>query len=405
MTCGKIFLWAATVLLLWTCSASGGGPRDSVELIFLDVGQGDAVVIRAPEGKVALVDAGPDADIVALLQQHGIDTIDLAVSSHPHTDHIGGMAAVLASMPVRYYMDNGVPHTTATYLGLIRTLRDSDVIYLEATQRTIELGSVKLKVLPPPSEPTDNLNNQSVGLVVEFGEFRALLTGDSEVAELNHFLALGVPNVTVLKAAHHGSRNGVTPAWLSATKPVVVVISCGAGNQYGHPHPWALRYYQAVAKEIYRTDLDGEVTIGGFGDGRYVVATARHRTVEEHVREQPPTADEPPEIEAGITLWVFADAPGNDHYNLNGEYAVIANDGEREVKIGGWTLCDAARHCFRFPDEARIRPGAQAVIYTGAGVIDGTHFYMNSSRAVWNNDGDVATLRDGSGQVVATYAY
>jgi competence protein ComEC len=94
-------------------------------------------------------------------------------------------------------------------------------------------------------------------------EFRALLTG--------------VPDVTVLKAAHHGSRNGVSPAWLAATKPEVVVISCGLNNQYGHPHPWALRYYGAVASEIYRTDWDGEVRVRGHHDGSYEVSTYSRR--------------------------------------------------------------------------------------------------------------------------------
>ena len=79
-----------------------------------------------------------------------------------------------------------------------------------------------------------------------------ILTGDSEVPELNYFMELGVPDVTVLKAAHHGSRDAVSPLWLQTTSPEVVVISCGLNNQYGHPDDWALRYYGAVASETYR---------------------------------------------------------------------------------------------------------------------------------------------------------
>ena len=98
-----------------------------------------------------------------------------------------------------------------------------------------------------------------------------MLTGDSEIEELNYFIDLGVPQVTVLKAAHHGSRNGVSPGWLSATKPEVIVISVGLGNPYGHPHDWALRYYAAAADAVYRTDLHGEVTIRGDADGTFDV--------------------------------------------------------------------------------------------------------------------------------------
>ena len=249
--------------------------REVLELIFLDVGQGDAIVIRSPEGKVALVDAGPSAEIVGLLYSHGIDSIDIAIASHPHADHIGGMAGVIRSIPVRYYMDNGVPHTTATYQQLLRILRRSSITYLEATQRTIQLGSVDLHVLPLPSGGDWSLNDQSIGLVVQFGEFTALLTGDSEVGELNHFLSHGVADVKVLKAAHHGSRDGVIPAWLSATKPKVVVISVGADNPYRHPDAWALRYYEAAASEVYRTDRDGEVKVIAAADGGYAVSTGR----------------------------------------------------------------------------------------------------------------------------------
>lgn len=246
---------------------------DAVELVFLDVGQGDAILIRSPEGKVALIDAGRSG-VEEQLRSHGVDSIDLAVATHAHADHIGGMEDVIRSYPVRYYMDNGLPHTTATYQGLMRSLQASDVIYLEASARTIELGSVQIRVLKPPACGADQ-NNCSVGLVVQFGEFKALLTGDSEVEEINHFLQVGVPDVVVLKAAHHGSRNGVTPAWLSATKPEVVVISCGLDNQYGHPDAWALQYYEATADKVYRTDWNGEVTVRGFSDGDYTVSSAQ----------------------------------------------------------------------------------------------------------------------------------
>lgn len=268
------------ILLLFTSCVAGGSPQgveSAARIIFLDVGQGDAVVIRSPEGKVALVDAGRDADILALLRRHGIDSIDIAIASHAHADHIGGMESVIRSLPVRYYMDNGFAHTTSTYLNLMQTLRASGITYLEATARTISLGSVELTVLPPPDWGVSDQNNGSIGLVVRYGDFKALLTGDSEAGELDYFMSLGVPDVMLLKAPHHGSRDAVTPAWLSATKPEVVVISCGLNNRYGHPHPWALRYYESVASEVYRTDLDGDVVVTLLPDGTYEVSTERNR--------------------------------------------------------------------------------------------------------------------------------
>ncbi|MBI2535827.1 MAG: MBL fold metallo-hydrolase, partial [Gemmatimonadetes bacterium] len=245
-------------LALFALGAAPAAAQDSArtELVFLDVGQGDAVLIRSPEGRTALIDAGPGS-IVSMLLGLGVDTIDLAIASHPHVDHIGGMEEVLRTFPVRYYLDNGVPHTTGTYRSLMRWVEQSGVTYLEASARTLSLGSVNLRILPPPATAR-SLNDQSVGVIVEFGAFKAILTGDSEWAELEHIRTLGVPEVSVLKAAHHGSYNGVNPAWLAATRPEVVVISCGSRNPYGHPHAQALHLYQATAA-VYRTDVHGTV--------------------------------------------------------------------------------------------------------------------------------------------------
>lgn len=107
---------------LFLSGPGAGQAADSVQITFFDVGQGDAAIIRSPEGKVALIDAGPDADIVTLLERHGVDTIAIAIASHAHADHIGGMEAVLRAFPVGYYLDNGLPHTTATYRNLMRAL-------------------------------------------------------------------------------------------------------------------------------------------------------------------------------------------------------------------------------------------------------------------------------------------
>ena len=249
---------------------------DSVplHLFFLDVGQGDAALLTTPEGKTVLIDAGPNArHVVPRLEHLGIDTIDLAVASHPHADHIGGMAEVLRRFPVRYWLDNGVPHTTATYRGLIAALEASGAVYLAPTERTITVGSIAVRVLPPLAE--GSLNDRSVAVIIEYGAFRALLAGDAEFAALAHFLDAGVPRVTALKATHHGARNGVTPAWIAATRPALVVVSVGAGNGFGHPDPMALRYYAALGATIRRTDVHGTVLVRGWPDGRFTVETER----------------------------------------------------------------------------------------------------------------------------------
>lgn len=264
-------------------------PAQILEMRFLDVGQGDAILLRSI-GKVALIDAGRSPGITARLDALGVDTVDLLLVSHNHADHLGGVPAVLQRFPVRYYLDNGVPAPTQVYREAIRLVEKLGITYLRPTARTIRLGDARLRILPLSLEgdPADQ-NNSSVGVVVECGLFKALLTGDSEVAELSAWLALiDVPNVDVLKAGHHGSDNGLTPEWLERTAPAVVVINVGRDNAYGHPQPWALEQYRATGAEIYRTDRDGDVIVLVCADGTHMVATEANDDVPADPCPEPP---------------------------------------------------------------------------------------------------------------------
>lgn len=277
---GTLRLVSAVVVAALVVAPLRGGtplqdPPAPVQVAFLDVGQADAVLIRAPEGQTALVDAGRRSPVDAL-RKLNVTEIDLLVATHAHADHIGGMTAVLQEFSVRYFMDNGMPHTTRTYQRLMEELeRRPGIVYLNAEPRTIALGSVDVEVLPLPAARGRDQNNRSVALVVRYGRFTALLTGDSEVRQLNFLAGKGVvPRATLLKAPHHGSGNGFTPSFLRAAQPQVVVVSVGR-NGYGHPRPEALAAFAAAADHVYRTDRDGTVTVLGFPDGRHTVSKER----------------------------------------------------------------------------------------------------------------------------------
>lgn len=390
-------------------------PPDTVlRVTFLDVGQGDAVLLQAPEGQTALIDAGP-GDIVPLLREMGVTRIDLLIATHPHADHIGGMTEVLESIPVRFFMDNGDPHSTATYRRLLAALdARPEITYLEAVPRAISLGSATLEVLPLLPRGTAGLNDRSVSVVVRYGDFTALLSGDSEVRQLTHLAGLGVvPALTLLKAPHHGSDNGFTQGFLRAARPRLVVISVGR-NSYGHPRPAALNAYAAIAQETLRTDLHGHVQVLGREDGGYAVirgdevASARGGggvSVAGTVAAAAPAAAPGNFPHPQLRIAVEADAPGNDHHNPNGEYAVVSNSGADAIAIGGWRLCDRANHCFRFPADAVITGGSRVVVHSGTGRHDGERYYMGQRRAVWNNAGDTATLYDAEGATVVVFSY
>jgi len=244
---------------------------------FLDVGQGDAILIRSPEGKTALVDAGPHKELAAeLLHRRGVAKLDLVVLSHHHADHYAGMEEVVRQFRPRLFLDNGSAHTTPHYLRLIELVRDRRIPTITPTDRPrrIELGSVILIVLPrAPENPADE-NDNSVGIRVEHGTFSVLLPGDAERAE-RAWWEQKVPSLcagsTILKLAHHGSNNGTDARWLGLVRPELAVASVGAGNEYGHPGSETLALLARSGIPLLRTDRDGSVVVESDEQGWRVV--------------------------------------------------------------------------------------------------------------------------------------
>ena len=262
------------VLALLALPVRAAAQVDSVlQIHFLNVAQGDATLIQLGNRGV-LVDAGRGDDIVLVLQDLGVDTLVAAIASHNHDDHIGGMDAVLADWPVGRYLYNGLDAPNRNAEAVLDQLDARGIDAPEPPWEPIVLGDAVIRVWPSPLADQGVENNASLVVSVERGRFRALLTGDSEFEELQALLRTRlIGDVDVLKAAHHGARNGVTPGWLMRTRPEVVVISVGAGNTYGHPAMEALRLYRAGGRRVLRTDEVGTVTVSVDREGKYEVST------------------------------------------------------------------------------------------------------------------------------------
>ena len=256
-------------------------PAPNAALIdFLDVGQGDSILVRSPEGKAMLVDAGPGHDVVKRLRERGVASIDLVVVSHHHSDHYGGMDAVIRAFKPRYFVATNSTHTTPSYLKLIRLVHDSGITALQ------------------PPEDEDEENNNSIGLRVQYGSTAILLTGDSEESE-RRWWRQRCPELLrdceVLKLAHHGSRNGTDAAWLALVKPRLTVASLGKGNDYGHPHSQTLALLQRSAIPLLRIDQHGTIALRT--DGRRLEVLGTNLTA-----RPPPEREAAPSGDARLDL-------------------------------------------------------------------------------------------------------
>jgi len=254
-------------------------PAGQLTVRFLDVGQGDAVLVRSPEGKTMLYDGGRSAERMREhLETYGVDKLDLMVASHADADHIAGLVPAAQKAKPRLFINNGIAGTTQTWGRLVAALEEAGTPFQKANKQVINLGSVKVRVIAPPPGMGDDQNENSVGVRIEFGDFRALLTGDSEKPETEAWLAAGRPEIQgpfqLYKSIHHGAANGDHPAWLAAVRPENVVIGVGENN-YGHPTASALDLYKENGVRVYRTDRQGTVTFTASADGTYTVTTDR----------------------------------------------------------------------------------------------------------------------------------
>jgi competence protein ComEC len=244
----------------------------------LDVGQGDAVLLRSG-GRTALYDGGDGrVDVVGMLRALGVDSLDLVIASHNHADHIGGLIDVVRAYRPRFVLENGVPHTTRTYERFLDAIRDAGSELLGPTARRIGLGAATLHVLPPPGRAGWGHNDNSVGLLVEAAGFRATLLGDSEPRQQRWWLATmpeAFDRVHVHKASHHGSRRGDTAPMIARLAPQLVVIGVASDNSYGHPHAEAIALYEAAGAVIASTGEHGSIRIEVAERGVFRVSTRR----------------------------------------------------------------------------------------------------------------------------------
>jgi len=260
--------------VLWLFITAPAGGRLSVT--FLDVGQGDAILIRAPEGNNILVDGGPSGEALAsALGRHlpvWDDDIDLVVLTHPDADHVTGLLTVLDRYDVKQVLASPLEADSAVYRAWRQAIEDEGIPYHKAqagVRFDLGGGAHILTLHPPPGALAEDPNNNSVVLQLVMGQASILLTADLEAAGEFALLDAAPPlRSTVFQVPHHGSNSSSTPELLRDVQPFMAIVSVGENNRFGHPAPEVLE--RLPAKLVYRTDRNGDITISTDGNKLWV---------------------------------------------------------------------------------------------------------------------------------------
>lgn len=234
----------------------------------IDVGQGDAILLTAPEGNI-LIDAGDNIEryeqaLKNYLDSLGITQLDYFILTHPHADHIGGADVILKNYKIDTVIMPDKAATSKVYAALLDGIEQNGAdLELAEAGMTFSVGALSCKILAPLKNYSD-VNDMSVVIRATFGEVSMMFTGDAEGNKEGKsekdILATYSANelqCDFLKVGHHGSDTSTSPAFLNAVSPKIAAISCGKGNSYGHPVQSTLDALSAAGVTVYRTDLSG----------------------------------------------------------------------------------------------------------------------------------------------------
>jgi competence protein ComEC len=260
----------ALLTAILTTSWGTSQPDGQLHVVFMDVGQGDATLIVTPNGRQVLVDGGfyPSVLNDQLGQQIPFwdKEIDMLIATHPDADHVSGLVGVFDRYAVNYLITDGEGLGESPIYDAVLQVTEANGTTIHPAQvgETIHIDDgIWLEVLHPGAElDSESRNENSVSMRLVYNQFTFLFTGDAETAAEQEILATGLPlNSFIFKAGHHGSRSSSTASFLAAVRPQIIVVSAGAENRFGHPHPEMLERAQAIGATVLRTDELGAIEL------------------------------------------------------------------------------------------------------------------------------------------------
>ena len=302
---------AALALGLAACDASAitpGGSADVVpnpssaaavvdtveapfEMHFIDVGQALSVLVEC-DGQYMLYDGGNVDDgslVVSYLQSQGVEQLEYVFCSHAHEDHVGGLAAALAYFPAYHVYSPVTEASTKCFKDFVKYTQQQGLqVEVPAVGTTWPLGGATVTMVGPVAQYSDT-NDTSIVLRIEYGSTSFLLTGDMEKTAETDLVNSGVNlRADVLQVGHHGSSTSTGYLFLNSVLPEMAVISCGVNNKYGHPHEETLSILRDAGVDVYRTDLQGTITIGS--DGQNFTVGTEHFVPDSQLNPTDPSA-------------------------------------------------------------------------------------------------------------------
>lgn len=303
---------------------------------YIDVGQGDSELIQN-NGQNMLIDTGTNAStnsLISYLKAQGVNKIDYLILTHPHEDHIGGADAVIENFNIGTIYMPKVTENTKTFKDVVNAMNAKGLNASQPDAGTeFNLGQAKCTVLGPINVNSKDLNTYSIVIKVTFGNNKFLFTGDAQTSNENDMINKGFDlSADILKAGHHGSNTSTSDVFLNKVNPKYVVISCGKGNDYGHPHQETMQKLQTKGIQVYRTDEAG--TIVATSDGNNINFNSKpgdysnggtHNTAAKNTSDSTQTQQAKTTTEAAASTSAQSETPANSdnertvYYTPNGK--------------------------------------------------------------------------------------
>lgn len=239
------------------------GNADTLTVHYIDVGQGDCTLLSCG-GEYMLIDAGDNTKgtvVQNYLTKQGVTSIKYVIATHPDADHIGGMDVIVTKFDCQTILKPDKSADTKTYSDFISAMKYKNYeSKCPQIGQSYNLGTATFIIIAP-NRSYDDTNESSIAVLVKNGNNKFLFTGDCGEEAENDILANGIDisNIDVYKVGHHGSKYSSSDDFMNTIKPKYAVISCGAGNDYGHPHARTLNILRDMSVSVFRTDEQGTI--------------------------------------------------------------------------------------------------------------------------------------------------